>query len=396
MARFANGKAPFLRMSDARDYGTGVIQRDFMIALVPLILFAFYKNGVQVYLDGNIAFAEMFYPIFFILAGGFMSTLLEGLYFTITDKSVRTMKALGMKLKTSYAAIPGLLLAMIVPLYTPIWVLIFGCIVATLVGKMIFGGFGYNTWNPALLGYVAIAFTLYGVINDAGGALNASEVLVDAVGGATPLGVLAGADAISYATLVAPYGTLWNFFIGTIPGALAETSALACLIAYAWLVFRKVIKWYVPAVFVGTVFVLSWLIGVIAGEPGIWFPLYSIFSGGLMFGAVLMATEPVTTPRNPLGKLFFALFLGVFTVLFRFVGNLPEGVATAILFMNIFTLPIDNWTAIIRSEGLNKKSWGRFAILVALILFIALYGVLKAGGTYSAAILLPQIGGLIR
>jgi len=402
MARFANVKAPYLRLTDDRKYGTGTIQRDFMIALLPVILFAFYKNGVLVYLDGNITLLEMFYPLVFILAGGFLSTLLEALFFIVTDKSVRTMKALGTKLSVSYAAIPGLLLAMILPLYTPIWVLLFGCIAATLVAKMLFGGFGYNVFNPALIGYLAVAFTLYGVIQDAGGALNASEVILDAAGGATPLGALVEGQGLSYAALVAPYGTLWDFFLGTIPGAIAETGSLAILIAYVWLVARKVIRWYVPAVYVGTVFLLSWAIGAIAGADGVWFPLYSILSGGLMFGAVFMATEPVTTPRNPLGKIVFALFLGVFTILFRFVGDLAEGVATAIVFMNIFTMPIDNWTAVIRSEFGSKtvfaKGAGRIKkpipkyvvkliVLVVLIALIGLYGVLKAGGMFSASIL---------
>lgn len=400
MARFANAKGPYLRMTDSPSYGTGAIQRDFLIGLLPVILFAFYKNGVQVYLDGNIAFLEMFYPLVFILTGGLMSTLLEALYFVITDKSVRTMKALGKKLAVSYAAIPGLLLAMILPLYTPVWVLIFGCIAGTLVAKMLFGGFGYNIFNPALIGYIAVAFTLYGVIQNAGGALNASEVLIDAAGGATPLGALVEGEGLTYAALVAPYGNLLDFFVGTIPGALAETSALAILISYVWLVARKVIKWFVPVVFVGTVFVLSWFIGLIAGAEGLWFPLYSILSGGLMFGAVFMATEPVTTPRNPLGKIVFALFLGVFTVLFRFVGDFAEGVATAIVFMNIFTMPIDNWTAIIRSELGGKEVFVKGApkvkkpvskalikgiILAVLILLIALYGVLKAGGMFTAS-----------
>ena len=382
MARFASGKAPFLRLTDTKSYGTSVIMRDFLIGLLPLILFAFYKNGIQVYLDGNITFLEMFYPLVFILAGGFLSTLFEGIFFVITDKEVRTLKALKNRLEVSYSAIPGLLLAMILPLYTPFWVLIFGCLAASIVGKMLFGGFGFNIFNPALIGYITVGFTLYGVISAAGGALNASEALVDAYAGATPLAILGSADSLSYAELVAPYGNLWNFLLGTIPGALAETSALACILAYLWLSFRKVIKWFVPLVFVGTVFVLSWLIGIVSGEAGIWFPLYSILSGGLMFGAVFMATEPVTTPRNPLGKIVFALFLGVFTVLFRFVGDLPEGVGTSIIFMNIFTMPIDNWTAIIRVEGLNKKTALKFAVLVFLIVGLAVYGVLKAGGQY--------------
>jgi electron transport complex protein RnfD len=398
MARFANGKAPFLRRADEKTYGTSTIMRDFLIGMLPLILFAWYKNGIQVYLDGNIRLIEMFYPLVFILLGGLLSMIFEGLYFMITDKTVRTPKAMMKQLSTSYAIIPGLLLAMILPMYTPIWVLIFGCLMATIVGKMLFGGFGYNIFNPALVGYVAVAFTLLSVINAAGGYLNASESLIDAIGGATALTNMKtlllpeNFQVITYANLVAPYGNLWDFFIGTIPGSLAETSALACLIAYVWLSVRGVIKWFVPVIYVGTVFVLSWLIGILSGDAGLWFPTYSILSGGLMFGAVFMATEPVTTPKNPLGKVFFALFLGVFTVLFRFLGSLPEGVATSILFLNIFTMPIDQWTAVIRSEGLNKKTLAKFLIMVFLILLIAVFAVIRGGTTYSATIL--SIGGL--
>ena len=288
MARFANGKAPFLRSSDAKNSGTGIIMRDFMIGLFPVILFAWYKNGIKVYIEGNISFVEMLYPLVFILLGGLISTLFEGLFFYITDKEVRNLKSLGKKLAVSYAAIPGLILAMIVPLYTPVWVLMFGAFMGTIVGKMLFGGFGNNIFNPALLGYIAIGFTMLGVINNAGGTFNASEVLVDAYAGATPLGALAKGNIIDYDTLVAPYGSLWNFLLGTIPGALAETGSLAIIIAYIWLAIRKVIKWFTPVIYVGTVFVLSWLIGIAAGESGLWFPLYSILSVLLLFVAFFM------------------------------------------------------------------------------------------------------------
>jgi electron transport complex protein RnfD len=395
MARFANGKAPFLRTSDAKNSGTGVIMRDFMIGLLPVILFAWYKNGIKVFIEGNITFLEMLYPLIFILLGGVLSTLFEGLYFYITDKNVRNFKTLGQKLKVSYAVIPGLLLAMIVPLYTPIWVLMFGAFMGTIVGKMLFGGFGNNIFNPALLGYVAIGFTMLGVIGNAGGVFNASEVLIDAYGGATPLGTLAGTKVIDYDTLVAPYGSLWNFLLGTIPGALAETGSLAIIIAYIWLSIRKVIKWFTPLVYIGTVFILSWFIGMAAGDAGIWFPVYSILSGGLMFGAVFMATEPVTTPRNPLGKVVFALFLGVLTVLFRYIGNLPEGVGTAIIVMNIFTLPIDKMTAIIRAQGIKKSTIFSALGLAAFLLILMVYAIIKAGNVYSAFItFVPFIKGV--
>ena len=395
MARFANGKAPFLRTSDAKNSGTGVIMRDFMIGLLPVILFAWYKNGIKVFVEGNITFLEMLYPLIFILLGGILSTLFEGLYFYITDKNVRNFKALGEKLKVSYAVIPGLLLAMVVPLYTPIWVLMFGAFMGTIVGKMLFGGFGNNIFNPALLGYVAIGFTMLGVIGNAGGVFNASEVLIDAYGGATPLGTLAGTKMIDYETLVAPYGSLWNFLLGTIPGALAETGSLAIIIAYIWLSVRKVIKWFTPLVYIGTVFILSWFIGMAAGDAGIWFPVYSILSGGLMFGAVFMATEPVTTPRNPLGKVVFALFLGALTVLFRYIGNLPEGVGTAIIVMNIFTLPIDKMTAIIRAQGIKKTTIVSALGLAAFLLILMVYAIIKAGNVYSTFItFVPFIKGV--
>lgn len=394
MARFANGKAPFLRKTDDLTYGTQVIMRDFLIGLIPLILFAWYKNGIKVYVEGNATLLEMFYPIIFIMLGGLISMVIEGLFFIITDKEVRTLKVMMKKLQLSYAMIPGILLAMILPLYTPIWVLIFGCIMATFVTKLLFGGFGYNIFNPALIGYVAIAFTLMGVINKAGGVLNGSEVLIDAIAGATPLSTLSTTNLLSYQTLVAPYGSLWNFFIGTIPGALAETSALACIISFVWLSARKVIKWFVPVIYIGTVFGLSWLIGIFNGQAGIWFPTFSILSGGLMFGAVFMATEPVTTPKNPLGKIVFALFLGVFTVLFRFIGQYPEGVATSIIFMNIFTMPIDKWTSVIRTQGVTKKTIIKTIILAILIIAIATYALIKANSIYSASIGLPlYIGG---
>ena len=323
MARFLAGKAPFLRSTDAKNSGTRIIMRDFMIGLLPIILFAWIKNGLMVYLNGHVGFLEMLYPLIFILSGGVISFLMEALFFVITDPSVRTLPALKAKLGSSFAIIPGLLLAMVLPLYTPIWVLMFGCFMGTIVGKMLFGGFGHNIFNPALLGYVAVGFTLLGVINASGGVFNQSEVLIDAYAGATPLGMLANQKVISFAAMVEPYGNLWNFFLGTIPGALAETSALAILLAYVWFVIRKVIKWYTPVIYIVTVFIVSWVLGMVVGDGGLWFPTYSILTGGLFFGAVLMATEPVTSPKNPLGKVFNALFLGVLTVLFRYVGVFP-------------------------------------------------------------------------
>ncbi|MDY0024106.1 MAG: RnfABCDGE type electron transport complex subunit D [Candidatus Izemoplasmatales bacterium] len=392
MARFAAGKAPFLRRANDKDYGTKVIMKDFMIAMLPVILFAWYKNGIQVYIDGRINFLEMLYPLFFIMMGAVMSSLMEGIFFFVTDKEHRSLAEISKKLEISFAAIPGIILALLLPLYTPIWVLMVAAFVATIIGKMIFGGFGHNIFNPALLGYAVVGFTLMGVVNAAGGVFNVSEAAIDAYAGATPLGALASSAKIDFDVLVTPYGGLTNLFVGTYPGALGETSALAILIGGIYLVIRKIIKWYTPVIYVGTVFVLSWLIGIISGEAGLWFPTYSILTGGVMFAAVFMITEPVTTPTNVLGKVFFALFMGVFTVLFRFVGALPEGVGTSLIFLNIFTLPIDKFTAVIRTKKFAKPGGLYLGILTGIVVLVAVYAVIKAGDIYTAII---TLGGLM-
>jgi len=391
MARFANAKAPFVRLSEEKGKDTKTIMRDFGIGLSLVVLFAWFKNGILVYVNGDCTFLEMIYPMVFILLAGIMAVVMEAIYFYLTNPEAKTMKGLKKSLSTSYGFVPGVILALILPLYTPIWVLMFGVFMTTIVGKMLFGGFGNNIFNPALIGNIAIMFTLYGVVLAAGGFMNPSEVVIDAYAGATPLTLFSQLRTINYDALVAPYGSLWNFFFGTIPGTIGETSALVILIAYVWFVIRKVIKWFTPLIFIGVVFLLTWLIGIVNGEAGLWFPLYGILSGGLMYGAVFMSTEPVTTPRNPLGKVFFALFLGALTVLFRYIGVFPEGVATAIIVMNIFTMPIDKSTAMIRSSGLNKKTIVPFLMMVILLIGIMVYAVMKSRNLYTLAVLM--IGG---
>ncbi|MFO7968954.1 MAG: RnfABCDGE type electron transport complex subunit D [Bacillota bacterium] len=399
MARFAGGKAPFIRIANEKGENTKRIMRDFLIGLLPVILFSWYKNGISVYLDGNISVLEMFYPLFFIIMGGLLAYIMEGIFFYITDKDNRNLKGIMRRLNTSYAVIPGVILALLLPLYTPIWILMFAAFIATIVGKMLFGGFGNNVFNPALLGYAVVGFTFSGIVTDINVIFNGSEIVMDSYAGATPLGTLASfrgtGDAFSYQALVEPYGNLWDFFLGTIPGALGETSALAILIGFIWLAFRKVIKWFTPIIYITTVFGLSWLIGIMAGDSGVWFPTYSILTGGVMFAAVYMATEPVSTPTNPLGKIFFALFLGVLTVLFRFVGSLPEGVGTSLIVMNIFAIPIDTYSGVIRTKLFKKPGPLYISILVGVLIILVIYTLVASGNMYTAITSLFNLGQVI-
>lgn len=379
--RFSLDKAPFIRRADVKKGigSTNVMMRDFIIALIPLIIFTWVKNGLMPFLSTNpatkISFLEMLYPLLFIIIGGLTSYLLEGLYYSLFYKLKK--EELITKLSVSYAVIPGLLLAMILPQNTPIWTLVIGCIFATVIAKLLFGGFGHNIFNPALLGYLFVMISYIGVINKNGGFLNPIEA--DAIVTATPLTNFASNPHASLEQIISPYGTILDFFIGFRPGSAAETSALLCIIAAIYLSIRKVINWRIPVIYVGVVFVLSYIIGAFNGYAlDLRYALFHIFSGGLMFGAVFMATEPVTGPRTPNGKIIYAVSLGVLTVLFRFVGAFPEGVASALITMNLLTILIDRICAKLRVSENREKIILTYGVIALMLIAISAYAVNKS------------------
>jgi len=370
--RFPIAKAPYIRIADNKKFRTETIMRDFTIALIPIILFTWIKNGILPFLSNDpmiqTTFIEMIYPLLLIAVGGFTSWIAEAFYLS-AFMGKKTIKDLKVELKVSFPLIPGILIAMIVPLYTPIWVLVLGCLFATIIGKMLFGGFGFNLFNPAILGYVFIGTAFSGVIADAGGYLNTAEAVVSAV---TPLQNFAANPGAGYDVLVGQYGGLWNFFLGNIPGSMSETSSLLIIMGFTILAIRGTVSWRIPVMYVGTFFVLTLIIGLSLGH-GLWYPLFNLFSGGLMFGALFMASEPVTSPKSPNGKIIYGVALGIFTVLFRLVGNFPEGVATSILLMNLFTPMIDRFASAQRAQGFTKKTISKYAFLSVFFLLLAVY-----------------------
>lgn len=374
--RFALAKAPFLRRADST-LSTSQMMNYFVIALVPIILFAWIKNGVLPFLDVETknfsSIINMLYPLFLVFIGGFTSFISEFIYFKYIKKTITPLA----ETQNSFAIIPGLLLAMIVSINTPLWILILGTLFATIIGKMLFGGFGKNVFNPALVGYLFIQTAYFGVISKNGGYLNGSEAIgLDIVSGVTPLANLAANPTGHFEQLIAPYGSLMDFFIGTIPGSLAETSALLCILAAGFLMWKKVINWRIPVIYVGTVFVLTYIVGAFNGHAThLWYPTFGILSGGLMFGAVFMATEPVTSPRTPNGKVLFALSLGVLTILFRYKSNFPEGVATSILVMNLLVIIYDNIASRLRVNRKTRQVITTYAVFGLVLIGISAYAI---------------------
>lgn len=233
------------------------------------------------------------------------------------------------------AVVTGLLLALNLPVTIPMWVAVFGCFIAIAVTKQLFGGIGQNFANPAIAARVILLASFGGYMTNFTAPFDYSGV--DAVASATPLALLAGgADAVASASSAAggaQLPSLMQMFLGVKAGCIGEVSALALLIGGVYLVARRVIKPITPLVFIGTVFVFS---GILGADP-----VYQILSGGLMIGAIFMATDYATTPTTNWGKVVFGLGAGLLTVLIRQYGNYPEGVSFAILLMNILTPQID-------------------------------------------------------
>ncbi len=230
-------------------------------------------------------------------------------------------------LRDGSAIVTGILLAMVLPPKFPLYGVILGAVVSIVIGKQIFGGVGYNIFNPALIGRAFLAATYPVFISS----YVQPRMVMDAVSQATPLA------AMKFEGVMISYKAL---FFGGIGGSLGETSALLVLVGAVYLVVKKYIKWRIPLSIFLTVAVLGEIFHLInpAKYPD---PLFHLFAGGLMIGALYMATDMVTSPITKRGGVIFGCGIGVLVVFIRLLGGLPEGVMYAILFMNAF-VPLIN------------------------------------------------------
>lgn len=230
------------------------------------------------------------------------------------------------------AIVTGMLLAFTLPPTAPWWVAVIGALFAIVLVKQLFGGIGKNFLNPALAGR-AFLLASYAVIMTSWKAPAFANV--DAATYATPLASL-HAGVLSDVSLGA-------MFLGNVGGCIGEVSALALLLGGAWLVYRKVITVRIPAAFIGTVAVLTLIFS--RGNNHFMWMLQNLFSGGLLLGAIFMATDYCTSPVTPKGQIIYGIGCGLITVLIRYFGSFPEGVSYAILIMNLTVWMLDKATA---------------------------------------------------
>lgn len=282
------------------------IMRDVIIALMPALAAAVFLFGARSLL---IAFVSVAAAVLceYVFQKGCRRPV------TVSDLS---------------AVVTGLLLAYNLPPTIPLWQAALGSIVAVLVAKQLFGGLGRNFANPAIVGRIVLFLSFSNTMTDW---VIPGQVAVDAVTAATPLSIMEAGGTQSL--------SLSQLFFGQIGGCMGEVSALAILIGFVYLLVRRVITWHTPVVMVGTVFLCSWML-----EGSMLYALYQVLSGGLLQGAVFMATDYATTPSTRWGQILFGLGAGLLTVLIRQWGNYIEGVSFAILFMNILTPYLSKWT----------------------------------------------------
>lgn len=291
---------------------TSKIMGTVLIALLPAFVVGIYQFGFRVVTLTAVFVASC--------------VLFEYLYNKITKKP-QTVGDLS-------AVLTGVLLAFNCPSSLPYEIAIVGSFAAIVVIKQLFGGIGQNLVNPAVTArvfmFIAFATPMTSWPTPRGG--HATGAVVDATTSATPLGVLSHG---SFADVYNDGFTKMDLFLGNVGGCIGEVSALAILIGGLFLIWKKVISPIIPVTFIATVFVLGLIWGGFDGA------LFHILAGGLMLGAFFCATDYVTSPTLPLGKVIFGIGCGLFTMLIRIFASYPEGVSFAILLMNILTPYID-------------------------------------------------------
>jgi len=240
------------------------------------------------------------------------------------------------------ALVTGMLLAFNVPSNLPVFIIIIGSFVSIAIAKMTFGGLGNNPFNPALVGRVFMLISFPVQMTTWPVPAGFSTGYADAVTGATPLAIikegLKNGEPLSQ--LVTQIPTPSQMFLGNMGGSMGEVAAVALLIGFAFLLIKKIITWHIPVSIIGSILIFTLILWLLNPEKNA-DPMFHILAGGVLLGAIFMATDYVTSPMNPASMIIYGCGIGVLTVIIRVWGAYPEGVSFAILIMNAF-VPLMN------------------------------------------------------
>ena len=277
---------------------------DVVIAMIPASVYGVWQFGMN--------------ALLVLIATVIASVAAEYLYEKLMHKPIT--------ISDGSAVVTGMILALNMPPEIPVWIPVLGAFFAIIVVKQLYGGLGQNFMNPALAARCFLLTSLALFMNN----FSSAKLGFDSLTGATPLAQLRAGETVDLASLV----------IGRIPGTIGEVSVIALLIGAIYMVVRKVISPVIPLIYIGTVFVFTFLFGGF----NLTYSLSEICAGGLIFGAFFMATDYVTSPLTPKGQIVYGLILGIVTGIFRLWGASPEGVSYAIIFSNLLVPLIERYT----------------------------------------------------
>ena len=258
-------------------------------------------------------------------------------------------------IKDGSALITGILLAFNMPANLPIWIIIIGALVAIGVGKMTFGGLGNNVFNPALVGRVFLLISFPVQMTTWPEALGFKTSYLDAVTGPTPLAVIKEGlnKGDSLTDLMAKLPSNMDMFLGNMGGSLGEVAGAALVLGLIYMLVKKIITWHIPVSVIATVAIFSGILNLSNPEAYAG-PAFHILTGGLLLGAIFMATDYVTSPMSNKGMIIYGIGIGILTVVIRVFGAYPEGVSFAILIMNGF-VPLINVSVKPKRFGEKRK-----------------------------------------
>ena len=303
--------SPHIRSNE----NTRSIMLDVIIAMLPALVWAIYNFGFKALISVAVSVVACLFW--------------EWLYRKLLKKP-QTIGDLS-------AVVTGMLLAFVCPPELPWWTLVIGAFFSIVVVKQLYGGIGCNFLNPALAGRAfllasyATWMTTWAI----------PQIRPDVTSAATPMAIMKEGTEEAFTTLMSNY-SIGDMFLGKVGGSLGEVSALCLLVGGVYLLIRKVISWQIPVAYIGTVAILT-LIAAPAGIDNVQYMLYNVFGGGLMLGAIFMATDYATSPVTKPGQLIFGLGCGLLTCFIRRFGSYPEGVCYSILIMNCTTWLLDKY-----------------------------------------------------
>lgn len=354
MKAFVLKDGPFLKSKQKVSH----IELTWLYSLGILFLFAWTKNGIHPFLNHNMSLKEMLLP-FFLLGITFIIS-------TITFFTTKKIKHDRIYLfEIIHLIVSSLILVLLLPIQVPIYVLIFGSVIMAILecfDKI------KKYMNPIVISILIVIMATSILTSTPNIYYNAYEQKnLEAI---SMPSLIDHNHLVGYQQLVQPYGKIKNFAIGNVPGALGATSIILLSIIFLYLVYKKNIKWEITLTYLFTIFIMSSFIGNLS-HFGYWYPIYQILSGGVMFVAIVLATNNISTPVTPIGKILYGLGLGILTILFRYFTPCYEAALLSVLLMSFLNSILDRIGSIARFHF--EKSIPFFLSLWVLMIGISVF-----------------------